>query len=177
MDQVERKSGSRKPLAGMVVILFLALFVGGWLYVDATKTALESKIDALQAQVDADRQKAAADDQEAVVEAAALAAREKAGVWDTYDGGGYTIDLPPGTKLSEGASVPELDYVIADPPDASQSSPFMMIRLLSASEKKDYKDAGGVLIDAKDGGAYWLALWENLEWKPFDQAVASFKVL
>lgn len=55
MDQPVNQHGYVKPLGGFVVVLFVAIFVGGWLYVDAVRNELEMKIASLQAQLDAAR--------------------------------------------------------------------------------------------------------------------------
>ena len=55
MDQPVNQHGYVKPLGGFVVVLFVAVFVGGWLYVDAVKNELEMKIASLQSQLDATR--------------------------------------------------------------------------------------------------------------------------
>lgn len=55
MDQPVNQHGYVKPLGGFVVVLFVAIFVGGWLYVDAVRNELEMKIASLQSQLDAAR--------------------------------------------------------------------------------------------------------------------------
>ncbi len=50
MEPIHQKPDfSRRPVAGMIVILFAALFIGGWLYVDAVRNELESKVEAADA--------------------------------------------------------------------------------------------------------------------------------
>lgn len=54
MEELDRKSNpSNRPVAGMIVILFVSLFVGGWLYVDAVRGEMEMRIGAVSSQVDA----------------------------------------------------------------------------------------------------------------------------
>jgi hypothetical protein len=42
---------SSKPIVGMLVVVIVALFVGGWLYVDSTRSDLQLQVNALSSQV------------------------------------------------------------------------------------------------------------------------------
>lgn len=86
MEPMEPKPGMpNAPLAGFVVILFSAIFVGGWLYVDAVRNELEMKIEAVQAQVDAARM--GAERKEGETKSATMSLR-------TFDDGGFTFSYP-----------------------------------------------------------------------------------
>lgn len=58
MDQSTDLHGYVKPLGGFIVVLTVALFVGGWLYVDAVRNELDGKIEALTADIAAVRMEA-----------------------------------------------------------------------------------------------------------------------
>ncbi len=47
MPPVSTQRLSQKPLAGLCVVLFLSIVIGGWLYVDNTRNELEAKIETL----------------------------------------------------------------------------------------------------------------------------------
>lgn len=53
--QPKSNQGFVKPIGGLIVILLVALLVGGWLYVDIVRNELETKIDTLSAQIDVAR--------------------------------------------------------------------------------------------------------------------------
>jgi hypothetical protein len=175
MDQSAPKPNFTKPIGGFIVVLAVALLVGGWLYVDMVKNELEQKVDSLSTELEASK---ARERERAATEPAPSAQDEV--VWQTYsaelDGRRFQIDLPPGTKLSVGASVNELAYVLPDPVTDDNSLPYMSIRIASISEKKDFANEGGVIVEAGDR-LFWLSLWEDMEWTPFERVAASFKPL
>lgn len=51
MDPMTPQSGPNKPVAGMIIVLFTSLFVGGWLYVDSVRTEMETRMDGLEAEI------------------------------------------------------------------------------------------------------------------------------
>lgn len=58
MDPMNPKSSapmSNKPIAGMIFIMVVAVFVGGWLYVDSVRGELELRIDALASEIAASK--------------------------------------------------------------------------------------------------------------------------
>lgn len=92
MEPMEPKSSlSSKPLAGMIVILVVALFVGGWLLIDSTRSDLQLQIDALSAQVNG-RQMLLGRTQAAAPAPAVTA-------WNSYDSGKYRFEYPSGWNM------------------------------------------------------------------------------
>lgn len=173
MDQPVNQHGYVKPLGGFVVVLFVAVFVGGWLYVDAVRNELEMKIASLQSQFDAARMadKREAQEPKAPTEGGKMRPPTPEG-WKTVEGDGYLVDLPPGYQLVAGAS--GYAYVQADPLTDDDLLPYAVIAKLSASQESEYADEGGRLLLSGDV-MYWMYLYENLEWKEFDQVAASLR--
>ena len=169
MSPVSARTMPTKPLAGLAVILFVATVIGGWLYVDNMRNELEAKIQTLESR---QLQAPPMDLGGRMMEPTA------ANGWRTVTSadGAYQLDLPAGMKLSEGASVKEIAYVMADPTTDDDSLPYMAIRAMPTSEKSAYENLGGTIV-ISGGTAYWLYLWENMEWEPFDLVAASFKAL
>lgn len=173
MDQPVNQHGYVKPIGGFVVVLFVAIFVGGWLYVDAVRNELEMKIAVVQSQLDAVRmaQKQDAQEPKAPMPDEKMRPPTPDG-WKTAEGDGYLVDLPPGYQLVVGTN--GYDYIHADPLADDNLLPYAVIVKLSASQEAEYADEGGRLLLSGDA-MYWMYLYENLEWKEFDQAAASLR--
>lgn len=182
MDMMDPKSSlSNKPIVGMVVIVVVALFAGGWLYVDSARGDLELQIAALSSQVEGLKAELkASKTPQARQELTGSQTAFATDGWQTVTSldGSYQLDLPPDAKLSEGASVKELAYVLPANPDPQKgdSLPYMSIRIVPITAVGQFDGQQGVLVKGTDK-AYWLSLWEEMAWKPFDQVAASFKVL
>lgn len=179
MEPMDQKSNlSNKPLAGMIVIVVVAMFVGGWLYVDSVRSDMQLQIDGLSSQLDAMR--AAQMKTQAAVQAPMAPATDEMAGWQTVTSkdGSYQLQLPPEARLSESADGNGYaDVVPVDTdPNKGGALPFMSIQVAPASQLSKYQNQGGKVV-VSGAKLYWLSLWEDMEWKPFDQVAASFKVL
>ncbi|MFA5854531.1 MAG: hypothetical protein WC866_05650 [Patescibacteria group bacterium] len=179
MDQTSsltEKTLPAKPLAGLFVVLFVVTIIGGWLYVDSIRNELEMKLSALEA-----RLPASSPLEPSVPDASGGRVTEPTAIngWRTVISadGSYQLNLPPGTKLSEseGAGSLKIAYVVADPATEDNTLPLMGIQVAPASEKARYENQGGKLVIAGDK-LYWLYLYENLEWEPYDVVVETFGI-
>jgi hypothetical protein len=93
--------------------------------------------------------------------------------WSTAEGDAYLIDLPPGYALSIGDG--GFDYIHSIPREEDDLLPYAVIRELPASEEEKYAALEGrILLDGDR--MFWMYLYENLEWKEFDQAAASLRL-
>ena len=92
METTDPKSSlSNKPLAGMIVIMVVALFVAGWLYVDSTRSDLQMQINALSSQINAQRMMLAKTQTAAPAPAVAS--------WKSYAAGAYQFEYPSGWSM------------------------------------------------------------------------------
>jgi hypothetical protein len=184
MDSMPPKSGSHKPLAGMVVILFLALFVGGWLYVDSVRAEMGKRIDALTAQVDALKSQ---------VKSASEKLSEPAAPsdgWRVLSGklGGYTFSLnvPSGYHLTiaDSATATPSAYLVMDPTaeNGGTPTPDMVITLVDVTKEpyasklgKNAEFKGEMLYPTADGKyGFWITGWEDQVWPDFDNVAGGF---
>lgn len=176
MNPMSGKTVPTKPIAGLAVILFIATVIGGWLFVDNTRAELEARIEALEARLVLERPS-----EQPVSDAAGGRVTEPTAIngWRTVVSadGSYQLNLPPGVKLAEGtpSETLKVDYVLSDPMPADGELPWMGIQIAPASEKARYENQGGKLVITK-GKLYWLYLYENLNWEPFDVVVNTFEV-
>jgi len=166
--QAAPKPKLKKPIAGFIVVLALATFVGVWLYVDAAKNELERKAaspatDAGQAQADAEATSTPPVEEEQ---------------WQTYaaEAGGHRVqfDLPLGYRVAPSTADIDALYVM---PDSSLEGELPAMQIYLTDPEYSKETATFRVVRAPDGTAYGLALWEDMEWEPFARVVASFKVL
>ena len=174
------QKGISKPFGGFVVVLTVALIVGGWLYVDMVKNELESKVDAVSADLQAVRaaRKAAAE-KETAPPAEPKTVTYAAGLGDYR----FQVDLPEGFRLSVGAKADEALVIMGPTPENEAPIPDMVISLLPVRSERylalaDAKDPGNVFVRTPDGTyVFWLRGWEDLAWPEFEKVAASFKAL
>jgi len=184
MDQSAPKPGFTKPIGGFIVVLFTALVIGGWLYVDGVKNELEMKVDGLSSELEAAKLANGGDAEGKKM--APLAEEEKKG-WQTYAGAlgeyRFQIDLPPTHHLSVGEEATSAYVVLNPTPENESAVPDMGIDLLDVTSQtylslKGKDDARSRLVLTADGkAAFWIHVWEDFEWSEAAEVLASFKAL
>lgn len=183
MDQPAQKPGFNKPIGGFIVVLAVALLVGGWLYVDMVKTELEMKVDAIAVDLKAVRAAREAGKEDGWDQPSETKKNTYAAILGKYR---FQVDVPKGYRLdvTEGP-VDELSaYVIRDDVSENETpTPDMIISIVSLA-KEPYasmlgKDEPGTrLVATLDGKyAFWIRGWEDQEWSGADQVLTSFKPL
>lgn len=160
-----------KPIGGLIVVLFVTLFVGVWLYVDGVKNDLEARIDAVAADVAAWKKPPVADAKPAEAPEQATVYAPPAGWFEAVSTEyGYRLWLPPDARFSESGAIA---YVTRPTEDNPTPIPEMAIAVRDASEQVSQSDASRVFRSGDK--IYHLHLWEGLEWPPFNQVVESFQ--
>ena len=182
MDKIPSASAkvmpSNKQIIGLAVILIVAILIGGWLYVESVRNDLEAKIQTLSAQNNATKtqvEQNAVESGDAANPAVVPPVDASRTGWRTFvsAANGYQIDLPPGYRLNDTGTHA---YVVAEPVSAENALPFMSIEVAPLSAKASYANQKGHLA-VSDTNVFWMSLWEDMEWQPFDQVAASFKTL
>ncbi len=159
------KTVPAKPIAGLMIVLFVVTIIGGWLYVDNVRHELESKIEAL-----AVRQAPASQGGGGRIMAPTVANGWHLVTSAKY---AYALSLPPGYHFLEDSQNDGLAYVLPDPnSDDDNPLPVMTVNVTSAAVKETHP---GKMIQV-GSKAYWFSLWEDMEWGPYDQVIASFRV-
>lgn len=181
--QPAQQKGISKPFGGFVVVLTVALIVGGWLYVDMVKNELESKVDAVSADLQAVRAARKAGTATAWDQPAETKKNTYAAVLGKYR---FQVDVPVGYRLdvTEGPTDAVSAYVVRDDVTENEApTPDMVISLVSLAEEPYAsmlgKDAPGTrLVATLDGKyAFWIRGWEDQEWPGADAVLESFKPL
>lgn len=194
MNQTENtQPRSDKPLAAFVIILFLALFVGGWLYITSVRNGLQARIDELTAQIaamSASGGSAAGGKAASPIPAADPNARTMPPTdgWQTLGDilGTYTfqLDTPPGYHLKHaGVETAGMSaYVVLDPTSENGSpTPDMVITLVDltaepyASKLGKNDEPGTRFVQADNRSGFWITGWEDQAWPDFARAAASFR--
>lgn len=177
MDQPASKPSFTKPVGGFVVVLCVALFVGGWLYVDMVKNELEMKVESVAADLQAVRAARKAAAEKEAPPAASTATRTYAAGLGDYR---FQVDLPEGHHLDlsdDGLSA----EVVSDSIEAPDHRYDISISLVDP-KKEPYasfrSELGARLILAADGkAAFWITGWEDIGWEGFEKVTSSFKAL
>ncbi|MEK7546131.1 MAG: hypothetical protein AAB554_03595 [Patescibacteria group bacterium] len=172
MDQSAPKQAFTKPIGGFVVVLCVALFVGGWLYVDMVKNELEMKVDSVAADLQAVRAaRKAAEEKETPSPAAPKTITYAAGLGDYR----FQVDLPEGHHLEfdeDGLTA----RVVSDQGVETDHRYDISISLVDPHKEPyaSYKPELGLRVIRTDDGkaSFWITGWEG-----FVAVAASFKAL
>lgn len=155
-----------KPLAGLVVVLFVVTVIGGWLYVDSVRGELEMQIRALETRQAWMSQQANG----------RVTAPTTTNGWHRIVSvkHGYAMMLPPGYHFLEPTNDQEPAYVLPDPnEDDDNPSPVMTIAVTDINDKES---RFGKRIRVGNT-LYWLSLWQGTDWEPYDQVAETFQTL
>lgn len=191
MDQpssLGAKTVPPKPIAGLVIVLFVSTVIGGWLYVDYVRGELERRILALEAQ--AAQQSKLMQSLMRESDQGRMTNPTSMNSWHTVQGSlgehRFQLDLPPGysLRIGEGMMGNVSAYVMMDQASDNETpTPDMVIGLVSL-ENQQYasklgKDEPGTRLVATPQGkfGFWITGWEDLSWEPFDAVAATFKAL
>ena len=155
-----------KPIAGLVVVLFVVTVIGGWLYVDTVRNELDARVSALEAERVA----------QGISDGNRVSAPTLENGWHRVVSGkhSYALMLPPSYHFLESTEDERLAYVLPDPnEDDDNPLPVMTITVTDVDDKEarfGHRVKVGKTL-------YWLTMWKGAEWEPYDQVIASFQVL
>lgn len=178
------KPGFTQPIGGMIVILLVALLVGGWLYVDMVRNELEMKVAAVYSELAA-LKSPAKQGQDAKDSTPPVTEQRRIYV-SSLDDYGFQLDLPEGyhVYVRNGALGDTSAYVISDTTNQNPSpTPDMVISLVNLknqqyASKLGNDEPGTRLVATPDlKWAFWIRGWEDMSWSQFDKVAASFKAL
>lgn len=182
-QQATPRPAFTKPTGGFIVVLALALFVGGWLYLDMITNELETKVDAIAVDLQAVRAAREGAKPDAWDQPGETKKNTYAAVLAKYR---FQVDVPVGYRLdvTEGPTDAVSAYVVRD--DVSENEapiPDMIISVVSLATEpyasmlgKD--EPGTRLVPTPDGkSAFWIRGWEDQAWDGSAAVLASFKVL